>query len=82
MSERSRLRWRCRRGMLELDLLLERFLEQGYDALDERGRSAFDRLLDEQDDQLFDWFCQGQVPEDPEIAGIVARIRGTDPNSS
>ena len=75
MSELSRLRWRCRRGMRELDLLLERFLENGYGELDGAGRAAFDRLLDCQDDQLFGWFYQGEVPDDAELECLVARIR-------
>lgn len=75
MSERSRLRWRCRRGMRELDLLLEQFLDNGYATLDEGGRDGFERLLGCQDDTLFGWFYQGEVPEDAELAALVERIR-------
>ena len=76
MSEMSRLRWRCRRGMRELDLLLEHFLGSGYAALDEEGRQRFEELLAEQDDALFGWFYQGEVPADHGMAQLVERIRG------
>jgi len=75
MSEMSRLRWRCRRGMRELDLLLERFLANGYASLDESGRQRFEELLSEQDDVLFGWFYQGEVPADADMAGLVEQIR-------
>lgn len=75
MSELSRLRWRCRRGMRELDLLLERFLDSGYQRLDETERARFDALLDEQDDTLFGWFYQGEVPDDAGMARLVECIR-------
>ncbi|MCC5857415.1 MAG: succinate dehydrogenase assembly factor 2 [Ectothiorhodospiraceae bacterium] len=75
MNELSRLRWRCRRGMRELDLLLERFLDGGYQQLSEAEQADFDRLLDCQDDVLFGWFYQGEEPEDAGIARLVARIR-------
>lgn len=75
MNERSRLRWRCRRGMRELDLLLEHFLGHGYDRLDAAGRQHFETLLECQDDTLFGWFYQGEVPDDAELAALVERIR-------
>lgn len=51
--ELSRLRWRCRRGLLELDLLLERFVAQSYARLSAAERVAFDVLLDLPDDELW-----------------------------
>ncbi len=75
MSEMSRLRWRCRRGMRELDLLLEHFLASGYAALDDDGQKRFEELLGEQDDVLFGWFYQGEVPADAAMARLVEQIR-------
>lgn len=49
----NRLRWRCRRGMLELDLVLARFLEENYPALTARQRRDFERLLDLPDQELW-----------------------------
>jgi antitoxin CptB len=49
-----RLRWRCRRGLLELDIVLGRFVERHYATLDEAEREAFDALLDMPDNPLWD----------------------------
>lgn len=75
MSELSRLRWHCRRGMRELDLLFEQFLEHAYADLAEEDRRRFAELLTHEDDTLFGWFYQGEVPEDAELARLVERIR-------
>ncbi len=49
----GRLRWRCRRGMLELDLVLERFLGENYTELTAQQRMEFDVLLDLPDQELW-----------------------------
>jgi len=71
----SKLRWRCRRGMKELDLLLERFLERGYADLSEAEKGDFEALLARQDDELWDWFYQGREPDDAALGKLVRRIR-------
>lgn len=50
--ELRRLHWHCRRGMKELDVLLERYLEHDYPVADEERRQAFARLLELQDPVL------------------------------
>ncbi len=50
----ARLRWRCRRGMLENDLILERFLDARADALSAADIAALDLLLDYSDNDLWD----------------------------
>jgi antitoxin CptB len=70
-----RLRWQCRRGMLELDLLLNRFLETGYPDLGEAERVTFNRLLAYQDQVLHDWFMGHAVPADGDLRDLLARIR-------
>lgn len=70
----ERLRWKCRRGLLELDLILGAFLEQGYDALASPEKETFDRLLSLPDPQLLA-YLQGQERPDPELDGIVRKIR-------
>ena len=50
----ARLRWRCRRGMLENDLILARFLDRRGSSLTEREVAALDRLLDLSDNDLWD----------------------------
>ena len=54
MKEAERIRWRCRRGLLELDIVLGRFVERHYAGLDSAGRAAFDALLDMPDTELWD----------------------------
>jgi antitoxin CptB len=73
--ELKKLRWRCRRGMKELDQLLERWLDRGYPEASERERGVFLRLLDSEDDRLWRWFLGYEAPPDDELAALVQRIR-------
>jgi len=54
MKEIERLRWRCRRGLLELDIVLGRFVERDYATLNVVEKVAFDTLLDLPDTVLWD----------------------------
>lgn len=72
--QRNRLRWRSRRGMLELDLLLLPFFDEVFDQLSESDQNTFIRLLDEDDPDLLQWFSRKGVPEDSELAALVERI--------
>lgn len=54
MKEMERLRWRCRRGLLELDIVLGRFVERDYATLNVVEKVAFDTLLDLPDTVLWD----------------------------
>jgi len=74
-AELKRLRWRCRRGMKELDQLLERWLDRAHGEASERERGVFPRLLDCEDDKLWRWFLGYEVPPDAELAALVQRIR-------
>jgi antitoxin CptB len=73
-AELRRLRWRCRRGMRELDQLMLRYLDGRWAAADEAERSLFLRLLDTEDDKLWRWFMGRERPEDSGLDGIVQRI--------
>ncbi len=75
MSERARLAWRCRRGMLELDLLLGGFLDRGYDGLKEHQRQLFREMLDWSDQELLVQLLGQQAPRDGEYVEIIAAIR-------
>jgi antitoxin CptB len=70
-----RLRWQCRRGMLELDLLLNRFLDTGFADLEAPERNAFNRLLAYQDQILYDWLMGHAVPADAELRALAGSIR-------
>lgn len=69
----ERLRWRCRRGLLELDLILARFIEQ-YSQLDNAQRDEFDRLLDMPDTLLWDAICGRIAPLNPLQQALLERI--------
>lgn len=68
------LRWRCRRGMQELDILLSRWLDRGWSSADAGRRAAFLRLLEETDPQIADWLLSGQRPDDQPLAGLLDDI--------
>ena len=70
------LRWQCRRGRLELDVLFERFLARHEATLSASEHAAFQRLLALEDDPLLA-VVLGQAPApDPDCAVLAARIRG------
>ncbi len=70
-----RLRWQCRRGMRELDLLLLGFLERGYEALSPEDRTAFERLLEYPDTLLQELLFSGRASADPAIARVIDAVR-------
>jgi len=72
-----RLRWSCRRGMLELDLLLDGFLKHGFLALDESGRATFERLLDYPDTTLLQLLMGQMQSSDRDVAHVVEHIRNS-----
>ncbi len=69
-----KLRWRCRRGMQELDVMLLRWLDDAWLEADEAQRRAFARLLEFEDDLLWDWLG-GQTRPDDGLNTIVDEIR-------
>lgn len=73
-DNKPRLRWACRRGMLELDVLFMPFVEEAYDLLSSKDKQTFERLLTEQDPELFAWFMGHKVCEDEELNAMVQFI--------
>jgi antitoxin CptB len=76
MPDKSRLRWRCRRGMKELDVLLERFLDTQYDAASESRQRAFMALLDMEDPDLYACLPGQQAAPTAELNDVIRSIRG------
>lgn len=70
----SRLKWACRRGMLELDLMLLPYAEGAYPGLSEAEQAHFDEFLDSGDQDLFDWLM-GKKDAEPNFQGIVQEVR-------
>jgi antitoxin CptB len=70
----ARLKWACRRGMLELDVLLMPFVENGFHELNEHQQEQFERLLTADDPDLYAWFMGHQACEDPEFKAMIEHI--------
>ena len=58
----ERVRWRCRRGLLELDIVLGRFVQQRYPAMNDEERVIFDELLDLPDTELWELITGNKKP--------------------
>ena len=71
----NRIYWQCRRGMLELDALLQHFLQHGYAALNGQQRQVFEALLTCPDNLLLEYLMGRTVPRDPDTAHVVDKIR-------
>ena len=74
-DDEARLRWQCRRGMRELDLLLTDYLENGYSHSSEEQKQAFRELLGLPDPDLIGYLLGAQTPPDIALANVVSQIR-------
>ena len=72
MAEIDRVRWHCRRGLLELDVVLTRFLDRHFERLSAQQRATFNRLLDFPDNDLWDFVTGKQPPPDADTARIIS----------
>lgn len=70
-----RLRWQCRRGMLELDELLQNYLDRRYADADANEQGAFRSLLNLSDQEIFDFFFGAFAPADPKLLHVIEQIR-------
>ena len=75
----KRLGWHCRRGMLELDVLLVPFLERRFRSLPFEDQQRFENLIECEDQDIFSWVMRNSEPEDPELLRIVNIILDVDP---
>ncbi|MBS0289880.1 MAG: succinate dehydrogenase assembly factor 2 [Proteobacteria bacterium] len=78
MQEKShfeKVRWACRRGMLELDIFLLPFVEHCYSMLNQNHQVAFNLLLSATDPELLAWLMAHTIPEDKDMKEIVEKIR-------
>lgn len=74
MQSHARTRWACRRGMLELDIILMPFVDNHYPDLPDIEKLAFQRLLEGDDPQLFAWFMGHEKCEDTELNTLIRKI--------
>jgi antitoxin CptB len=78
MSDDDRIRWRCRRGMLELDLVLNAFLERHLCTLDARKLEVFCTLLERPDPELLDYVMGHNEPGSAEECEMIALLRNVN----
>lgn len=75
MKQGSSLLWRCRRGIREMDLLLQRFMECRYDQLSDEDKKAFAELLEQPDLDIMDWIMGRAIPPSDSLLSIIEMIR-------
>jgi antitoxin CptB len=79
LPDPGRLRWRCRRGMRELDQLLVRYLDRRWSSADDAERRVFLRLLDCEDDKLWLWCMGRERPDEQEMHALIEILRELPP---
>jgi len=70
----KKLRWRSRRGMKELDVLLENFFELNSAAISRGEWPQLEELLAQEDDVLFDWISGRDLPADPDVLLLIKTL--------
>ena len=78
-AEARRLLWRCRRGMKELDVLLERFARRELPTATPEERRTLDRFLELPDPVLVDYLLGQAIPDDAELVRLIQRIAASVP---
>jgi antitoxin CptB len=73
----TRLKWQCRRGMLELDLLLESFLETQYPLLDKEQKHQFREMLEIPDPELYAFLMGKKKTKDGLLDDIIKQVRSS-----
>jgi antitoxin CptB len=75
MSDLAKLKWRCRRGMKELDVLLTRYLEQYYEPACLTEQRAFQALLELSDAKLYNYLIKNEKPVETSLLLLVEKIK-------
>ena len=75
MKELDRIRWRCRRGMLELDIVLQGFVDKHYMQLNKTELQHFDTLLSLSDNDLWDTITSKKKVEDIELQPVLQLLQ-------
>jgi antitoxin CptB len=78
----GQLRWRCRRGMKELDVLLTRYLDEQYGAAAPDLKRAFRQLLEVHDPLLYDYFLGRASPPDAGLSSLIESMTAKRSNES
>lgn len=80
--DKNRIVWHSRRGMLELDLLLEPFARECFERLTPAQQALYQQLLSNEDQDLYAWLLQRQEPDDPSLKAIISLILDRARNSN
>lgn len=75
VPQQSQLAWQCRRGMLELDVMLLPFLEQHFDKLTDQQKILFSQLLDEADPDIYSWLMGYAECDHADLCKIIQLIK-------
>lgn len=73
-EQKRRYSWQCRRGLLEVDVVLNGYLDQHFLTDSEENRQRFEQLLACPDPDLFEWFTGRSLPDDSQLADYVTHI--------
>ncbi|MGH1542408.1 MAG: succinate dehydrogenase assembly factor 2 [Arenicella sp.] len=71
----AKLKWRCRRGVRELDVLFTYFIDNEYEQLSELQQEYFDKLLDIQDPIIMDWLFARSEPDESGLKWIIEKLQ-------
>ena len=74
-DKKARLLWRCRRGIKEMDIILQEFINVSYDQLNDEDKNAFSKLLDEQDLDILNWIMGKDKPANDRLSNIINIIK-------
>ena len=76
MGDMSRLRWRCRRGTKELDIVMNRYLRERYETASVEEQASFNALLDVEDPIIFDWLLDKTQSDDENQQALIKILQG------
>ena len=75
MSDRNHVRWLCRRGMKELDIVITRYFERDYDSLSALEQISFKEFLQVEDPEIFAWVMGRSTPENENHLVFINRLQ-------
>jgi antitoxin CptB len=74
MTTTNKLKWHCRRGMKELDVLLLQYLEQNYHKASKKEQQAFENLLKKSDFDLYAYLTEQKIPANKDVQNLIKKL--------
>ncbi|ALG67283.1 succinate dehydrogenase assembly factor 2 [Beggiatoa leptomitoformis] len=75
MSNLSKLKWHCRRGMKELDIVFTRYLDNAYPSASTEEKALFEAILDWQDMEIYNYLLERATPTDHQVVNFFNKLR-------